>query len=345
MIFRVKWLVTNIMKKIYIITGANGFLGNNIIRKLERDVDNEIRAFVLKGDSIKSLENLKCKIYYGDVTIKESLSSVFENTNGKEVFVIHCAAIVYIKSKYNPLIYNVNVNGTKNIVDKVLESKAKLVYISSVHAIPEKPNNGLIKEITNFNPDNVHGLYAKTKAEAAKYVIDSVKNKDLDACIIHPSGIIGPNDFGNSHLTQLVKEVMSGKLFACVKGGYDFVDVRDVADSVICACKNGTKGECYILSNRYITIKELCDLICNLQKRKKIKIVLPINLVKLIAPLFEIYYNLKKQTPLFTKYSLYTLSSNANFSNEKAKQYLNFKNRKIKETIKDTVEWINKNKK
>ena len=343
MIFRVKWLVTNIMKKIYIITGANGFLGNNIIRKLERDVDNEIRAFVLKGDSIKSLENLKCKIYYGDVTIKESLSSVFENTNGKEVFVIHCAAIVYIKSKYNPLIYNVNVNGTKNIVDKVLESKAKLVYISSVHAIPEKPNNGLIKEITNFNPDNVHGLYAKTKAEAAKYVIDSVKNKDLDACIIHPSGIIGPNDFGNSHLTQLVKEVMSGKLFACVKGGYDFVDVRDVADSVICACKNDTKGECYILSNRYITIKELCDLICNLQKRKKIKIVLPINLVKLIAPLFEIYYNLKKQTPLFTKYSLYTLSSNANFSNEKAKQYLNFKNRKIKETIKDTVEWINKN--
>ena len=333
----------NIVKKIYIITGANGFLGNNIIRKLELDVDNEIRAFVLKGDSIKSLENLKCKIYYGDVTIKESLTSIFENTNGKEVFVIHCAAIVYIKSKYNPLVYNVNVNGTKNIVDKVLESKAKLVYISSVHAIPEKPNNGLITEITNFNPDNVHGLYAKTKAEAAKYVIDTIKDKDLDACIIHPSGIIGPNDFGNSHLTQLVKEVMSGKLFACVKGGYDFVDVRDVADSVIYACKNGVKGECYILSNRYITIKELCDLICNQQERKKIKIVLPINLVKLISPLFEIYYNFKKQTPLFTKYSLYTLSSNANFSNKKAKQYLNFKNRKIKETIKDTVEWINKN--
>ena len=56
----------NIVKKIYIITGANGFLGNNIIRKLEQDADNEIRAFVLKGDSIKSLEGLKCKIYYGD---------------------------------------------------------------------------------------------------------------------------------------------------------------------------------------------------------------------------------------------------------------------------------------
>ena len=58
-----KRLVINIVKKIYIITGANGFLGNNIIRKLEQDSDNEIRAFVLNGDSIKSLEKLRCKIY------------------------------------------------------------------------------------------------------------------------------------------------------------------------------------------------------------------------------------------------------------------------------------------
>ena len=331
------------MKRVYIITGANGFLGNNIIRKLELDANNEIRAFVLKGDHIKSLEHLKCKIYYGNITNKSTLSSIFENINGKEVFVIHCAAVVYIKSKYNPFIYNVNVNGTKNIVDKVLEIKAKLIYISSVHAIPEKYNNSLITEITNFNPNNVHGLYAKTKAEAAMYVMNAIKYKGLNACIIHPSGIIGPNDYGNSHLTQLIKKVTDGKLFACVKGGYDFVDVRDVADGVINACKNGNKGECYILSNRYITIKELCDLVCDVQERKKIKLVLPITVAKLIAPLFELYYNFKKQTPLFTKYSLYTLSSNANFSNKKAKQYLYFKNRNIKETIKDTVEWINKN--
>lgn len=327
------------MNKIYIITGANGFLGNNIIRKLEQEKSSEIRAFVLKGESIKSLENLKCKIYYGDVTKKESLASVFENTEGKEVFVIHCAGIVYIKSKYNPLVYNVNVNGTKNIVDKVLNINAKLVYISSVHAIPEC--DGVITETVDFDPNKVEGLYAKTKAEAAKYVMDAVKTKNLNACIIHPSGIIGPNDYGNSHLTELVKEVASGKLFACVKGGYDFVDVRDVADGVINACNKNTKGECYILSNKYITIKELSDIICDCVKRKKINIVLPIWIAKIFALFFEIYYNLKKQTPLFTKYSLYTLSSNANFSNKKAKEELNFKNRDMIDTIKDTIKWIN----
>ncbi len=327
------------MNKIYIITGANGFLGNNIIRKLEQEKNSEIRAFVLKGESIKSLENLKCKIYYGDITKKETLASVFENTDGKEVFVIHCAGIVYIKSKYNPLVYNVNVNGTKNIIDKVLNINAKLVYISSVHAIPEC--NGVITETVDFDPNRVEGLYAKTKAEAAKYVMDAVKTKKLNACIIHPSGIIGPNDYGNSHLTELVKEVASGKLFACVKGGYDFVDVRDVAEGVINACNKNTKGECYILSNKYITIKELSDIICDCVKRKKINIVLPIWIAKIFASFFEIYYNLKKQTPLFTKYSLYTLSSNANFSNEKAKKELNFKNRDMIDTIKDTIKWIN----
>ena len=332
------------MEKIYIITGANGFLGNNIIRKLEQNVDNEIRAFVLNGESIESLKNLRCKIYYGDVTKKESLTSIFENIDGKEVFVIHCAAIVYIKSKYNPLVYNVNVNGTKNIIDKVLDINAKLVYISSVHVIPEKNNDSILSEIKNFNPDNVVGLYAKTKAIAAKCVMDAVKEKNLNACIIHPSGIIGPYDFGNSHLTQLVKKIINGQLFACVKGGYDFVDVRDVADGVISASEKNNRGECYILSNRYVTIKELADVICDIIGRKKIKIVLPIFVAKIIAPFFEQYYNLKKQTPLFTRYSLYTLSSNSNFCNKKAKKELNFINKNITDTIIDTIQWIENNK-
>ena len=168
------------------------------------------------------------------------------------------------------------------------------------------------------------------------------KNKNLNACIIHPSGIIGPYDYGNSHLTELVREVSNGKLFATVKGGYDFVDVRDVAAAIITASKKDNKGECYILSNRYITIKELSDLICDVQGIKKIKIVLPICLAKIIAPFFEAYYNLKKQTPLFTKYSLYTLSSNSNFSNKKAKEELGYKNRDMKDTIKDTISWLNK---
>ena len=68
--------------------------------------------------------------------------------------------------------------------------------------------------------------------------------------------------------------------------------------------------------------------------------MLPLWLAELVAPICELYYNIKKQTPLFTKYSLYTLSSNSNFSKEKAKRELNYKNRDMKDTIKDTIKWL-----
>ena len=332
------------MKKIYIITGANGFLGNNLVRKLSENKENEIRALVRSEKNNKTLLGLNCHIFYGDVTKKETLEEIFNVPENVETVVIHCAAVVYIKSKYSPIVYDVNVNGTKNIVEKVLAKNAKLIYVSSVHAITEKENNQTITEITNFDPTKVKGEYAKTKAETSKYILEMVAKKNLNACIVHPSGIIGPYDYGNSHLTELINKISNEKLFAIVKGGYDFVDVRDVADGIISACSNGKKGECYILSNKYFSIKQLADIVCEVKNIKKIKLVLPLWLAKLVAPIYELYYNIKKQTPLFTKYSLYTISSNSKFSNAKAKKILGYKTRNMYETINDTVKWLENTK-
>ena len=105
------------------------------------------------------------------------------------------------------------------------------------------------------------------------------------------------------------------------------------------ASKNGGGGGAAMNSKVTVTSGHILRLI---ERIKKIKIVLPICLAKIIAPFFEVYYNLKKQTPLFTKYSLYTLSSNSNFSNKKAKEELEYKNRDMKDTIKDTISWLNK---
>lgn len=331
------------MRKIFIVTGANGFLGNNIVRELSKT--HEVRALILPNDKYHILKDMNCKIYYGDVTKPETLEQIFFTAADEELYVIHCAAIVYIKSKYNPNVYNVNVNGTKNIIQKVLEKNAKLIYVSSVHAITEKPNKEVITEIKDFNPDAVIGYYAKTKAETAQYVLKMVEEKNLNACIVHPSGIIGPNDYSSTHLTQLLIDYANKKLTACVNGGYDFVDVRDVVNGIIKACKYGKKGECYILSNQYITVKELLDIASGVLKIKKIKTILPMWFAKLTAPLSELYYYLAKRPPLYTKYSLYTLISNSNFSNLKAKKELGYTTRDIKETVKDTIQWLKEEKK
>ena len=188
--------------KTYIITGANGFLGNNIIRLLQKEAC-DIRALVLPGDKLHSLEGLRCTLYEGDVTKKESLSEIFTVPDGAEVVVIHCAAIVTVKSKFDPKVQEVNVSGALNIAEKALSVGARLVYVSSVHAIPERGQK-VVAETKEFDPALVKGQYAKTKAETATALLKMVKERGLDCVIVHPSGMLGPYDFGHSHLTQLV---------------------------------------------------------------------------------------------------------------------------------------------
>lgn len=335
------------MKNIYIITGANGFLGNNIVRLLEKNNENEIRALVLPKDKIDALKGLKCEKFFGDVTKIETLKDIFnidesikEKTN---IYVIHCASIVYLDSKYNERVYQVNVEGTKNIIKKTKEINAKLIYVSSVHAIEEKLNHEVMDENASFDPDKIVGLYAKTKAETTRYVFNEVKNNNLNACVVFPSGLLGVNDFTNTNMTVLIKKILNEKVPLLTEGGYDFVDVRDVARGVINACTKGKKGEGYILSGEYVTIKKIADLVCEYGKAKPIKKVISINIVKNIACLFELYYRLRKTTPLFTRYSLYTLNANSNFTNAKAKKDLDYQTRNIKCTIKDLVNEIKSN--
>ena len=225
----------------------------------------------------------------------------------------------------------------------------RLIHVSSVHAIPEKPNNECITEVDKFNPDDVVGLYAKTKSEATQLVLDS-KNDELDVVVVHPAGIIGPNDYGKGHLTQLVIDYCNGSLTAAIKGGYNFVDVRDVAQGIISAVDNGKSGECYILSNKFYDLNEFFSMLYEICNRSRIKTILPMWFAKLTAPLAELYYKLLKQPPLYTSYSLYTLNTNSNFSHEKADKDLGYTTRDMRVTLKDTVLFlaetgrINKNK-
>lgn len=189
----------------------------------------------------------------------------------------------------------------------------------------------------------VVGQYAKTKAQATADVLAATK-EGLNAVIVHPSGIVGPYDYGKGHLTNLVTEYYQGKLTAGIVGGYDFVDVRDVAQGILLACEKGRHGECYLLSNHFYTIKEVLTLLQQISGRQKIKTYLPLFILKTTAPLAEYYYKLRKQTPLYTPYSLYTLTSNANFSHEKATRELGYQTRRLELSLRDTIDWLKEQK-
>lgn len=322
------------MAELYIVTGGNGHLGNTIIRKL-REQGKRVRALILPNDSDEMLKNLGCEVIKGDIRNFEALNLLLDSTD--DMIIIHTAGIVSIAQKKNHLLYDVNVNGTKNLVDLALKMKVyKFIYVSSVHAIKENEHDEIIHETDVFDPNLVIDDYAKSKAIATKYVLEQTK-LGLNAMVVHPSGIIGPNDYGKAHMTMMIEEYMNGYLSSRVNGAYDFVDVRDVSDGIIQAVNHGIIGECYILSGHRVDLKDMFDTLRKLSGKKYPIHVLPYWFAKVSAPLAEIFYRLRKLPPIYTKYSLYTLRSNSYFSNEKAKNELNYHVRPLEETLKDTI--------
>ena len=327
------------MNRLYLVTGACGHVGNTLVKQLVANGE-KVRGLVLPKEDDAPLAGLPVELVRGDVRDVKSLEPFFDGAGYDEVVCIHTAGIVSIASKFLQSVIDVNVKGTKNIVEMCLSYGVKrLVYTSSVHAIPELPEGEVIREVDHFEAADVVGLYAKSKARATQIVLDSVQ-RGLDAVIVHPSGIIGPNDYGKGHLTQLVVDYVNGKLGACVKGGYDFVDVRDVADGIVRAVDRGRCGECYILSNRYYSVQELLGQLQQVGNLKKIRCVLPKWFVNMVAPMAELYYKMRRTSPLFTRYSMHTLFSNANFSHEKADRELGYTTRSLKETLRDTVAFL-----
>ena len=325
------------MEKIYLITGAAGHLASVLIKKL-KDKGCKMRGLILPNE--KGISDNQITYFTGDVTKKESLTEFFSSLEGFEIILIHLAAIISIQDKVSPAVYDVNVNGTMNIIEKCKEYNVKrLLYVSSVHAIPEPDKITMIKEVDHFSKDLVDGAYAMTKAEASQLVLDAEKT-GLDVVIVHPSGITGPGDLGRNHLTQLMQMYLHHKLPMGVTGGYDFVDVRDVADGIILATEKGKKGECYLLSNRYVPIPELLECMRLATGRKNKKLCCPLWIAKLVAPIGEAFAKIMKKRPVFTSYSLKTMEANGHYCHDKATMELGYSPRDIKYTIADTINYL-----
>lgn len=332
------------MKTKYLVTGAAGNLGSSIVREL-LSRGFSIRALVLPNDQTAETLPQGIEIVRGDVRNQLDMEHFFEVDPHQEIIVIHCAGIVTIRWEFDQTVYDVNVEGTRNIVNQCIQSHVKkLVYISSVHAIPVLPKGQTIREINTFNPDKITGFYGKTKAIASQIVMNAVKEHDLNASLIFPSGLCGPFDYAKGIVTRLLVDCCQGKLPVGVQGGYDFVDVRDVAKGAVNCCSFGRKGEGYILSNQFVSVAEILKLVHLHTKIKEVKRIIPAWVAAISLPYFEILYKLKKLTPVFTRYSLYTLTSNSHFSYDKAKKWLGYTVRPFERTIADTLLWLKQRK-
>ena len=324
------------MKKLWLVTGATGHVGTIIVSVLQQRGEY-VRALVRPNSNIVAHSNVE--IYEGDIRNRESLIPFFDRGDYDYISLVHCAALITIASKHNPEVWNINVHGTNNVMSLARDTGVdRIVYVSSVHAIPERPANEIITEVSSFSPNLVHGQYAKSKAAAAQIVMDYAK-AGLNVSIVHPSGIIGPGDTrSRNHMIRTIQAISDGKISVGLQGGYDFVDSRDVADGIIGCEEKGRPGECYILNGNYIGVLELVNSIRKIRGKKTTRIEAPHALAKLIAPVAEYFSRtFSKDAPLLTPYSVYTLHTNGRFSHEKATREFDYHPRPMEESIRDSL--------
>lgn len=320
-----------------VVTGGTGHIGNVLVREL-LSRGEKVRVVIPSFEDDTPIKNLDVEKAEGDVLNYPSIVRAFRDAE----CVYHLAGIVSITSGRKQRLYDVNINGTKNVVRACMEAGVKrLVYTSSVHAFVEPPHGIALQETAEINPSKVVGDYAKTKAKATIEVKKAVES-GLNAVIVHPSGVIGPYEYKISNTGQMIVDYVNRKLPGCIEGAYDFVDVRDTANGLILACEKGLMGESYIISGQQVTVKELYIMLQSITGIKAPLFKVPSWMALIISPFMQVYSLITGNKPIITPYSIRTLSSNSLISHDKASTVLGYNPRPIIETIRDTVNWLEK---
>lgn len=245
------------------VTGACGHIGNNLCKELLVQ-GFEIKALLLECEE---LNGPGIEVVRGNLLDKASLLELCKGVD----YVFHLAAIISIDKKDKELVYQTNVTGTQNVVDACkAENVKRLVHFSTIHTYNPHPLNEPLDE-TRSQLSHTDMMYEQSKLESEQ-IIKKAVSEGLDALTIHPTAVFGPNDYKPSLLGQALIKIYNNDIPMLVPGGYDWVDVRDIVNGSIAACLKGKKGDDYILSGKWISLKELSATIGKITNRKTPKL-------------------------------------------------------------------------
>ena len=317
------------------ITGASGHIGSNLCPLLI-EKGHSLKVLIYKSD--KGIPEKNTEIVKGDITNLKDVEQLIEGTDA----VIHLAAKISIGKDTDGEIFRINKLGSVNVVKASIKHNVKrLVYFSSIHTFNPFPLDEILdetRELIGFDGSD----YDKSKI-AGEFALAEAKAAGIETLIICPTSVFGPYDHFPSLLGGAIVDIYNRKIPALIPAGYDFVDVRDVAQGTVLALEKGKDGEKFILGGHYLTLKELAFKIGSVGKVKTTQRVLSISMLKWLLPYFKLESLIKGKPPVFTKESLKILSeSNPNISSEKASTVLGYQKTDINDSIQATLEWFNK---
>lgn len=320
----------------FALTGATGHLGQSLLRQISSRGDS-VAVTTRSGSDLSLLEGYCSSINPAPLDDIDALTRAFEGSDT----VIHTAALIDIRRCNLEAMRETNVRGTENVVEACRAAGVRrLVYISSIEAFNLKAKRRPIREDFGFARGNAMMPYSETKAEASRIITAAGLQGDLETVLICPTGIIGPWDFRGGLFTSMIKRFLAGRIPASVPGGFDFVDVRDVAGAVLAAADRGRSGETYLTSGSYLNVAELLNLLEKISGAYHRRMELPLWLASIAGEFSDLWGRILDREVLFTRGSIDILQIDARVDPAKAVEELGYKSRPIEETLKDTVDWL-----
>jgi len=316
-----------------VITGASGLVGGNLVRALLAQ-ERQVRALV--HHDRRALDGLDAETVSADITDPASLERAFR---GAQV-VYHLASSISIRMDNWEELQRVNVEGTRNVVEACLRCRVEmLVYFSSIHAYQQEPFNLPLDEDRALLTDKRIPPYERSKA-AAESIARQAPERGIPTVIIVPTAILGPHDFRPSYFGQALRLLARGRIPALVRGGYDWVDVRDVVNGAMQAERLAPSGGRYILSGHWRSLRDVAQVTAEITGRPATKFVVPIWLAELFQPVMARLAQINGSQPIYTVAMLNALRSNRQISHARATKDLGYAPRPFEQTLNDTLDWF-----
>lgn len=234
-----------------LVTGGTGFLGSHLVRQLAARGD-ELRLLIRPERDASHLAQVKFERVDGDVTDRDSVRSAMDGVER----VFHVAGKTSMRTRDRERVFDVNVGGTRNVMEEALRAGAiRVVHTSSAGAVGPAEPGGATDESQPFTAGGLGIAYINAKHDA-EGVAMSVAAKGLPVVVVNPSFVLGPDDpTGTSN--RLVRRLLLRRVPAYIDGGVNIVDVRDVATGHLLADERGQEGERYLLAARNFTLQRL----------------------------------------------------------------------------------------
>ena len=324
------------MKRLNLVIGANGHLGNNLVRKL-LEKGERVRASVRDTDYREPFHGLNCEVVHADILKRDTLLLAMEGVD-----VVYIAAAVYkswavdVKRE----IIDVNIEGTKNVLGSAAaKAVKKIIYVSTTFALDHRKAP---MDETGWG-DGGSDPYRNSKTIAEKAAWELAKKHGLWMVSVVPSGMIGPDCWG--HLTptmDVLDKILRNQLPFDPGFSFSFVDIRDVCGAMIAAPERGRPGQRYILAQELpMTSTELFGFANSLYPSVRVPPKAPYALMYVGATLMEWMSKVTKKKPLMLRSQVeFFHKRDFRFITSKAKEELGFVPRPARDVLRDTFAYL-----